>query len=134
MNGTAVAAYTLPRAQFANRRFALQLYNESFPRTISGAKRTDTFLDGIGQAGRGSGRRDAELHVFDSQDDGTQRADLAHRPLRTYLSADAYAVAGDEPLRKRIAIAAGNVRRGYAPYQRKFGQISLSGATGSRQR
>lgn len=44
MNGTAIAAYTLPRPQFANRRFALQLYNESFPRTISGAKRTDTFL------------------------------------------------------------------------------------------
>jgi hypothetical protein len=46
MNGTAIAAYTLPRTQFANRRFALQLYNESFPRTMSGAKRTDTFLAG----------------------------------------------------------------------------------------
>jgi hypothetical protein len=46
LNGTAIAAYTLPRAQFANRRFVLQLYNESFPRTVSGAKRTDTFLMG----------------------------------------------------------------------------------------
>jgi hypothetical protein len=46
MNGTAIAAYTLPRGQFVNRRFALQLYNESFPRTISGTKRTDTFLTG----------------------------------------------------------------------------------------
>jgi hypothetical protein len=46
MNGTAIAAYTLPRGQFVNRRFALQLYNESFPRTISGTKRTDTFLMG----------------------------------------------------------------------------------------
>jgi len=46
MNGTAVAAYTLPRAQFANRRFALQLYNESFPRTAAGPKRTDIFLVG----------------------------------------------------------------------------------------
>ncbi len=46
MNGRAIAAYTLPRTQFADRRFALQLYNESFPRTISGAKRTDTFLAG----------------------------------------------------------------------------------------
>jgi hypothetical protein len=46
MNGTAIAAYTLPRGLFVNRRFALQLYNESFPRTISGTKRTDTFLTG----------------------------------------------------------------------------------------
>jgi hypothetical protein len=46
MNGTAIAAYTLPRAQFAGRRFALQLYNETFPRTVSGTKRTDTFLLG----------------------------------------------------------------------------------------
>jgi hypothetical protein len=46
MNGMAISAYTLPRGQFVNRRFALQLYNESFPRTISGTKRTDTFLMG----------------------------------------------------------------------------------------
>ena len=46
MNGAAIAAYTLPRAQFAGRRFALQLYNESFPRTAAGPKRTDTFIAG----------------------------------------------------------------------------------------
>jgi hypothetical protein len=49
VNGTATATFTLPATQTAGRQFALQLYDETFPRTIKGSKRTDTFLTGLTQ-------------------------------------------------------------------------------------
>jgi hypothetical protein len=50
LDGTSIAAYTLPKTQFVSRQFALQLYNESFPRTMKGAKRTDTFIAGYAKS------------------------------------------------------------------------------------
>jgi hypothetical protein len=50
LDGTSIAAYTLPKAQMAGRQFALQLYNETFPRTVKGAKRTDLFIAGYARS------------------------------------------------------------------------------------
>jgi hypothetical protein len=50
LNGQSIATYMLPKTQFVNRQFALQLYNESFPRTMKGAKRTDTFIAGYAKS------------------------------------------------------------------------------------
>jgi hypothetical protein len=49
VDGNAVATFTLPASQAAGRQFALQLYDETFPRAIKGTKRTDTFLIGSTQ-------------------------------------------------------------------------------------
>jgi hypothetical protein len=50
LNGTSIANYVLPKAQFVGRQFALQLYNETFPRTVKGAKRTDMFIAGYSKS------------------------------------------------------------------------------------
>jgi len=50
LNGTSIANYVLPKTQFVGRQFALQLYNETFPRTVKGAKRTDTFIAGYSKS------------------------------------------------------------------------------------
>lgn len=50
LDGTSIANYVLPKTQYVGRQFVLQLYNESFPRTIKGAKRTDTFIAGYSKA------------------------------------------------------------------------------------
>jgi len=50
LDGTAIAHYVLPRQQFAGRGFALQLYNESFPRVGRSSKRIDTFVGNYSKA------------------------------------------------------------------------------------
>jgi hypothetical protein len=49
VSDSAVATFTLPASQVAGRQFALQLYDETFARTVKGWKRTDTFVTGLTQ-------------------------------------------------------------------------------------
>ena len=102
LDGTSIANYVLPKTQFVGRQFALQLYNESFPRTMKGAKRTDTFIAGYSKVGDGRRRFVGKLHVHRPEDHGEARTDLADRYVRTHLPAEQYARAVAQPVRLAI--------------------------------